>query len=59
MRLSCFCADKVGFVLHSDELKVIPQRIQGKKLNKLMLEFASGVYTIQGDGLGRNSLPHR
>jgi hypothetical protein len=49
----------VGFVLHSDELKVIPQRIQGKKLNKLMLEFASGVYTIQGDGLGRNSLPHR
>lgn len=28
----------------SDELKVIPQRIQGKKLNKLMLEFASGVY---------------
>ncbi|CAD6204609.1 unnamed protein product [Miscanthus lutarioriparius] len=28
----------------SDELKVIPQRIQNKKLNKLMLEFASGVY---------------
>ncbi|PWZ13310.1 Cinnamoyl-CoA reductase-like SNL6 [Zea mays] len=28
----------------SDELKVIPKRIQGKKLNKLMLEFASGVY---------------
>jgi hypothetical protein len=24
-----------------DELKVIPQRIQGKKLNKLMLEFAT------------------
>ncbi|RLN17512.1 cinnamoyl-CoA reductase 1-like [Panicum miliaceum] len=28
----------------SDELKVISQRIQNKKLNKLMLEFASGVY---------------
>jgi len=28
----------------SDELKVIPQRIQNKKLNKLMLEFAGGVY---------------
>ncbi|CAN6305749.1 unnamed protein product [Urochloa humidicola] len=28
----------------SDELKVIPQRIQNKKLSKLMLEFASGVY---------------
>nr|CAB3495158.1 unnamed protein product [Digitaria exilis] len=28
----------------SDELKVIPQRIQNKKINKLMLEFASGVY---------------
>ncbi|KAK8445368.1 hypothetical protein SEVIR_9G314100v4 [Setaria viridis] len=28
----------------SDELKVIPQRIQNKKLNKLMLEFSSGVY---------------
>ncbi|KAF0930827.1 hypothetical protein E2562_035404 [Oryza meyeriana var. granulata] len=28
----------------SDELKVIPQRIHTKKLNKLMLEFASGIY---------------
>ncbi|WVZ57776.1 hypothetical protein U9M48_008119 [Paspalum notatum var. saurae] len=28
----------------SDELKVIPQRIQNKKLNKLMMEFESGVY---------------
>lgn len=28
----------------SDELKVIPQRIQDKKLNKLMVEFASGIY---------------
>ncbi|XP_062200802.1 cinnamoyl-CoA reductase-like SNL6 [Phragmites australis] len=27
----------------SDELKVIPQRIQNKKLNKLMVEFSSGV----------------
>ena len=29
---------------YSDELRVIPQRIQNKKLNKLMLEFAGGVY---------------
>ncbi|PNT67964.1 hypothetical protein BRADI_3g34280v3 [Brachypodium distachyon] len=28
----------------SDELKVIPQRIQNKKLNKLMVEFASAIY---------------
>uniref|UniRef100_A0A0D3HGX8 NAD-dependent epimerase/dehydratase domain-containing protein n=1 Tax=Oryza barthii TaxID=65489 RepID=A0A0D3HGX8_9ORYZ len=28
----------------SDELKVIPQRIHTKKLNKLMLDFTSGVY---------------
>uniref|UniRef100_A0A0E0MB60 NAD(P)-binding domain-containing protein n=1 Tax=Oryza punctata TaxID=4537 RepID=A0A0E0MB60_ORYPU len=28
----------------SDELKVIPQRIHTNKLNKLMLEFASGIY---------------
>lgn len=30
--------------LPSDELKVIPQRIQNKKLNKLMVEFASAIY---------------
>ncbi|KAI4964126.1 hypothetical protein ZWY2020_007002 [Hordeum vulgare] len=28
----------------SDELKVIPQRIQNKKLNNLMVEFASAIY---------------
>ncbi|TVU31539.1 hypothetical protein EJB05_23226 [Eragrostis curvula] len=28
----------------SDELKVIPQRIQSKKLSKLMVEFANGIY---------------
>ncbi|XP_062205642.1 cinnamoyl-CoA reductase-like SNL6 [Phragmites australis] len=28
----------------SDELKVIPQRIQNKKLSKLMVEFANGIY---------------
>jgi hypothetical protein len=28
----------------SDELKVVPQRIQNKKLNKLMVEFASAIY---------------
>ncbi|KAL6905393.1 hypothetical protein ACP4OV_002994 [Aristida adscensionis] len=28
----------------SDELKVIPQRIQNKKLSKLMMEFANGIY---------------
>ncbi|KAL6641517.1 hypothetical protein ACP70R_019698 [Stipagrostis hirtigluma subsp. patula] len=28
----------------SDELKVIPQRIQNKKLSKLMAEFANGIY---------------
>uniref|UniRef100_J3N574 NAD-dependent epimerase/dehydratase domain-containing protein n=1 Tax=Oryza brachyantha TaxID=4533 RepID=J3N574_ORYBR len=28
----------------SDELKVIPQMIHTKKLNKLMLEFTSGIY---------------
>jgi hypothetical protein len=33
----------IFFFFGSDELKVIPQRIQNKKLNKLMLEFASGV----------------
>ena len=33
----------IDFFFGSDELKVIPQRIQNKKLNKLMLEFASGV----------------
>jgi len=41
----CFYADNTcALVFCSDELKVIPQRIQNKKLNKLMLEFASGVY---------------
>ncbi|XP_047094074.1 cinnamoyl-CoA reductase-like SNL6 [Lolium rigidum] len=30
--------------LPSDELKVVPQRIQNKKLNKLMVEFASAIY---------------
>uniref|UniRef100_A0ACD5THT2 Uncharacterized protein n=1 Tax=Avena sativa TaxID=4498 RepID=A0ACD5THT2_AVESA len=30
--------------LPSDELKVIPQRIQSKKLSKLMVEFASDIY---------------
>lgn len=33
-----------SFFVSSDELKVIPQRIQNNKLNKLMLEFTSGVY---------------
>ncbi|CAM0956032.1 unnamed protein product [Alopecurus aequalis] len=28
----------------SDELKVVPQRIQNKKLNKLMVEFANAIY---------------
>jgi hypothetical protein len=28
----------------SDELKLIPQRIQNKKLSKLMSEFTNGVY---------------
>jgi hypothetical protein len=28
----------------SDELKLVPQRVQNKKLSKLMSEFANGIY---------------